>query len=703
MKLSRFSCLLTLALGLGLLGTGCSRSDVGAAAQKPASPTGTAANVAAPAIQYSFYTAASENALKADTNYGYLIAKTSPTFRESLFEAQGLKVVGKITQKGFNYYHLFLPSGVLGAIEDLKHTSGVLFVEPDLLLTRTAGFAYDNPDPRTLSEEYSVYITKCKEAWATYGFGPNRPTTADIDTGINFSHEDLEGVVTHAFSWYDLDNGGALIDGTADHDVQPIDYVGSTTFTSTDGNGHGSHTAGTIAAVGNNGKGVAGVCWNTDLVSYKGLADSGSGGTWAIYGSLYHLINWKKANYNHTIAVNMSLGGAAASQFAIDMVEASVENNVVIVASMGNTGQNMAQYPAGYQGVIAVGATTGSDKKVHFSTSGRNISVAAPGYNVISTFNGATDDYVSDSGTSMSAPFVTGLVTYMLTFAPDLNPAQIKTYLEANTDLIEGATGFTETTGWGRVNVLKTIGAVVADVNANHTAAANYVNARLKVTVSNTFQGGTTPFTGVPVYLYNCDATGTITNYVASSITVANSVIEESGVAFFNLLKPGYYVARSNYGGNPATTPVFQVTADQTAIPAQTISYALPLYWIQTFMDAGSTGYEDDIITVWNQAGTKIATVDSGNLDSAGLILSPQTYKFSITPYLATTIGEYALYVSPSFYPAETAPGTFAAPDATALPGSQSHATATPQSILLNQLYNCNMPTTGDYYSVVIP
>ncbi len=705
MKISRIACLLTFALGLGLLGTGCSRSDVGAPASRTPSGTapGTTANMAAPAIQYDFYTPTSEDSLKTDTNYGYLIAKTSPTFREGLFTAQGLKVIGKISNKGFNYYHLYRESGVLEAMEDLKRTSGVLFVEPDLLLTHNAGFAYDNPDPRTLSEEYSVYITKCKEAWETYGFGPHRPTTADIDTGINFSHEDLKGVVTHAFSWYDLANGGALIDGTADHSVQPIDYVGSTTVFSTDGNGHGSHTGGTIAAVGNNGKGVAGVCWNTDLVSYKGLADSGSGGSWAIYGSLYHLINWKKANYDHTIAVNMSLGGAAASQFAIDMVEACVENNVVIVASMGNTGQNMAQYPAGYQGVIAVGATTGADKKVHFSTSGRNISVTAPGYNVISTYNGAEDDYASESGTSMSTPFVTGLVTYMLTFAPDLNAAQIKTYLESNTDLIEGATGFTETNGWGRVNVLKTIGAVVADVNANKTASANYVNARLKVAVSNTFQGGTTAFTGVPVYLYNCNEAGTITNYVASSITVADSVTKEVGVAFFNLLKPGYYVARSSYGGNPASTPVFQVKAGDTSIPAQTIPYTLPVYWIQTFMDAGSTGAEDDIITVWNQAGSKIATVDVGNLDNAGLVLTPQTYKFSVTPFNASSIGEYALYVSPTFYPAATAPGTFAAPDATALLGSQSHATATPQTILLNQLYNCKMPTTGDFYSVVIP
>jgi hypothetical protein len=699
-RLGKFS--LAVVMAFALLGAGCSQSSTTGSPKPVPLPAATTA----PPIQYSIYSPTSEQNLQDDTIYGYLIAKTASTFRESLFENEGLKVVGRFTQNGFNYYHLQKDSNLMEAMENLRKIVGVLYVEPDLKLTQDSGLVYDNPDPRALSEEYSLALTHCKEAWTTYGFGPNRPTTVDIDTGINFGHEDLAPVVVHAFSWYDLDNGGVLLDGTYDHAVQPKDYIG-TARTSTDGNGHGTHTAGTIAAQGNNGKGVAGVCWNTDLVSYKGLSDAGSGGTWAIYGSLYHLIQWKAANYPHTIAVNMSLGGSSASQFAIDMVEQCVENNVVIIASMGNTGQSLAQYPAGYAGVIAVGATNGQDKKVHFSTSGRNISVVAPGYNIISTYNGSATDYESDSGTSMSAPFVTGLVNYMLTFAPDLNPAQIKTYLEANADFIEGATGFTEGTGWGRVNVLKTIGAVVADVTAHTTPASTYVNARLKVKVLNTFQGSTAPFSGVATYLYQCDATGvTISNYVACSITVAGSVIGEDGVAFFNLLRPGYYIAKTYYGGAAGSSSVFQVQAGQP-IPDQTINYALPLYYIQTFpTSVVPATTADDIIKVYNAVGTTLATYDVGALDTLAIVLPSATYTIGITTY-GGFYGEYALWVSPSLH-ATPAPNTFTTVNTGAgeVLGSQSHVKTSPQVINLNTLIYGKTDATataGDFYSVIIP
>lgn len=704
---------LALALGLGLLGLGCSSSSPSTASTSSApqggtTPPGTtpapggsdtSSAMVTPAVQYDFYVPASEEALKADTNYGYLIAKTGPQFREGYFATQGLEVKGTLELKGNKYYYLYRDSDVMGALDTLKKTSGVIFAEPDLLNKVDGGITWSNPDPRALSEEYSLFITQCKDAWTTYGFGPNRPTSVDIDTGVNFGHEDLSEVVKHAFSWYSPTTSTTAMAAYS----TPIDIIG-TAQTSSDGAGHGSHTAGTIAAVGNNGKGVAGVCWQTDLVSYKGLSDAGSGGTWAIYGSLYHLLEWRKTNYTHTIPVNMSLGGTAASNFALDMVQACLENNIVIIASMGNSGENLIQYPSGYAGVIAVGATNGVDKKVGFSTLGRNISVVAPGFNIISTGNTGTSTYVSMSGTSMSTPFVTGLVTYMLTFAPDLNAAQIKTYLEANTDRVEGSTGYNEATGWGRVNVLKTIGAVVADVNAGRTPASNYINAKLKVSVTNTYQGSTTYYANAPVYLYNCDATGTVTNYVCSAITINGSISNgDNGVCFFNLLRPGYYVAKTNLFGNVGTTPVFQVTAGMTSIPDQTIGFNLQPYQIQTLPDAGSTGSEDNILKVWNQLGILVQSYDVGNLDSFTLLCSPQTYKLGVTPYLPATVGQYALFVSKNAYGATTAPGSFASPAPEAQLGSQSHTASAPQAISLDTLYNCTLTTAGDYYSFIVP
>ncbi|MBP1627729.1 MAG: prtP [Holophagaceae bacterium] len=703
MNLIRFSGLSRLAATAGLLlGLACTQTHQATAAKSDSHTTTTTA----PAVAYQFFTPGSEADLQSQTTYGYLIAKADKSLNERVFSKLGLKVVGRFTVGEKTYYHLQKDADVLTALKALKTVQGILFAEPELAITKDSGITYDNPDPRALSEEYSLAITRCKDAWSAYGFGPHRPVVADIDTGVNFSHEDLANQVIHAYSWYDLDNSGALIDGSADHTVQPIDYIASETYGSTDGNGHGTHTGGTITATGNNGLGVAGVCWNADLISYKGLSDGGSGGTWAIYGSLYHLVNWKTktAYYPYTIPVNMSLGGSYASQFAADMVEYALENNVVIIASMGNTGQNLAQYPAGYAGVIAVGATNGADKKVHFSTTGPNISVSAPGYNIISTYNTGADAYESESGTSMAAPFVTGLVTYMLTFAPDLRPDQIKTYLEANADYIEGATGYTAATGWGRVNVLNTIAAVVSDRNADTTPSTSYVDYRIEVKVANTVQGVDYPLSGMTVNLYQCDATGTsITNYVASSLSVANSVTNgTSGSAYFNLLKPGYYLATSTLGGNVGSTGVFQV-AQGEVIPAKSISFSLPIYNIETFADAGSTGTEDTMISVWNASDELIGSYDVDYLDTLPILLPSGTYTIGIEPY-NNRVGDYALWVGPGLYPLASAPGSFVSPDATALLGSQSTVKASPQGISLNQLYNCRMVSSSvDYYSITIP
>nr|WP_320132840.1 S8 family serine peptidase [uncultured Holophaga sp.] len=702
-----FSILTRVVVAGGLaLGLACSSGHTGTTTSTTSKALTSSTT---PAAAYTFFDPQSETELKAGSVYGSVIAKVDSGMDTRLFAKLGFQVAGRMTLNGATYYRLTKGSDVLSALQALKVARGVLFAEPELAIQADAGITYDNPDPKVLSEEYSVAITQAKEAWTTYGFGSYRPVVVDVDTGVDFGHEDLTAQVTHAFSWYDLDNGGALIDGSSDYTVQPIDYVG-TAYTSTDGNEHGTHTAGTIAATGNNGVGVAGVCWNVDLMSYKGLSDAGSGGAWAIYGSLYHLVNWKKANYAHTIPVNMSLGGTYASQFAVDMVEYALENNVVVIASMGNDGQNITKYPAAYSGVIAVGATTGEDKKVHFSDSGRHISVCAPGYDIISTY--AFDDagYVSESGTSMSAPFVTGLVGYMLTFAPDLRPDQIKTYLEANADYIEGATGFTEDTGWGRVNVLKTIGSVVSDVNAKKTPATSYVDGRVEIKATNTVDGSVYAQSGLTVSLYQCDATGkTISNYVASSLTLAGSVTSDAsattGSAYFNLLRPGYYLARSVIAGTVASTPVFEVKQGST-VAAQTISFALPIYNIETLPDEGSTGDEDSVILLYSSTGTLLATYDVDLLDTATYVLPSGTYILGIHPFqnAASYQGEYALWVGPALYGdgAASAPGTLASPSGFA--GSQSTTLASPQAMQLNQLYNCNMVAGQvDYYTVTIP
>ena len=712
-RLVAFAAAVTIAVAMGC-------------ASKPDSPLATAtASVAPvtpnPVAQYQFIIPTSEADLQQNSVYGYLIAKAAPGFNEATFQRLGLSIEGKISLNGFNYYHLYRASSVLESLQVLQSMQGILFAEADQRLTASGGITLNNLDPLAVSEEYAIYLTKTKEAWATYGFGPYTPTVVDIDTGIRWDHEDFQkggvNTVQHAYSWWDLDKDYKPILGTADnYSVAPIDYINDAKHTATDdpaevdGGGHGTHTAGTIAAQGNNGKGVAGVCWNTNLVSYKALWKN-SGSSWSIYGSLYHLLKWKRDNsYTHTIPVNMSLGGSGASAFAIEAVEACIENNIVIIAAMGNSGQNQVEYPAAYQGVIAVGATNGRDTKVPFSTSGPHISVAAPGYDIISCGVSSSNDYQFMSGTSMATPFVTGLVSYMLTWNRDLTPAQIKTYLEMNTDFIEGATGFTQTNGWGRVNTLKTIGAVVADVNAKTAPPSNYLNTPLRVTVQNTFGGFTTPLTDTPVYLYQSDPMGRITNFVASGITSIdkNDILAPAGTVDFNLLRPGTYVAWCNVFGNQAHSSLITVTT-ASVNPAVTVQFNAPLYYIQTLADAAPSSQTKEagvIISVFDLATDKLlGTLDGGDLGSAMLpTTTNQILLINIKPS-KTYAGEYALWVCPSQYAStpKPAPGTFAAPAVGAFAGSAAHTKVNPQVITVNTLYNCILTDGSDWYKVTIP
>jgi subtilisin family serine protease len=209
---------------------------------------------------------------------------------------------------------------------------------------------------------------------------------ADIDTGINYNHPDLTNIVRHAFSWYDSRGQVPLPGGDPDADPEPVDW--RTEYPDNFGNdgfGHGTHTCGTIAAEGNNGEGVAGVCWNVDLVSYKGLSNVGGGNEWTLFGSLWHLAKWKKANYPHTIPVNLSIGMDQVGQFGIDMLEMALEHDIVSICSSGNDNSGFASFPGSFTGAIRVGAVDYRDKRASFSNWGQDMSVVAPGVDVYST------------------------------------------------------------------------------------------------------------------------------------------------------------------------------------------------------------------------------------------------------------------------------------------------------------------------------
>jgi thermitase len=337
----------------------------------------------------------------------------------------------------------------------------------------------------------------------------------------------------------------------------------------------------------------------------------------------------------------MSLGGSYASYFAIDMVNYGLEENVVVIASMGNDGQEIMKYPAGYSGVIAVGATNGRDELVLFSSTGYHNSVCAPGFDIISAGSlggGVTaSHYQWMSGTSMSAPFVTGLVTYMLTFNPYLTPGQIKTVIEQSAyDL--GDPGYDPRFGYGRVDVLSTIGAV----QSGGTPTSAYSDKLISVQLTNsapTYDNGISGYEdAIPnetVYLFD-----------ARERFIRLTKTNDYGFATFPMLPPGTYYVRSAYQGLQRELKVINFgSAD--VINDTTFAHNVSVYNIQTLYNDGGDTDQDSVIDVYTSAGTLVTSYDVGYLDSTSVAMLPgQTYYIRISMYSGSDPGHYSLWVS---------------------------------------------------------
>lgn len=236
-----------------------------------------------------------------------------------------------------------------------------------------------------------------------------------IDEGIQFSHPDLK-----AHMWVNP-RETAIGDGTDNDgngykdDIYGWDFV-SNDATVYDGtvDDHGTHVAGTIAAVGNNGAGVVGVCQSgIKLISAKFLGPNG-GTTSGAVAALDYLLNLKKIHNLNLVATSNSWGGGGYSQALFDAIQRHNNANILFIAAAGNNNVNTdttANYPSCYNvaNVISVGSITSLGDRSSFSNYGVNtVDLFAPGSSIVSTIPDSS--YASYSGTSMATPHVTGAV-----------------------------------------------------------------------------------------------------------------------------------------------------------------------------------------------------------------------------------------------------------------------------------------------------
>ncbi len=205
---------------------------------------------------------------------------------------------------------------------------------------------------------------------------------AVLDSGVNYNHEDLS-----ANMW----------DGSASgYDYHGYDFVDED-YDPMDINGHGTHVAGTIGAVGNNGTGSTGVCWNANIMAVRVLDSFGVGTTEHIIAGIEYAVD------NGAKILNMSFGGPNYDQAYEESIEYARDAGVLVVAAAGNDGVNVdtsgnQTYPCnfGTDNIVCVGALDQAYALADFSNTGTtSVDVGAPGANIYSSWNG-TKTYIAD-------------------------------------------------------------------------------------------------------------------------------------------------------------------------------------------------------------------------------------------------------------------------------------------------------------------
>ena len=365
-------------------------------------------------------------------------------WKDGLGHATGY-ALGK-TPLGNGIYRVNLPAkvSVEQAVAAFRARAGVQFAQPDyrVSLDRT-------PNDPSGGSLWGMNAIDAPEAWNT-GTGTGRTVVAVIDSGVAYNHPDLK-----ANLWVnprEVAGNGRDDDGNGfKDDVYGWNFVRNSPNVMDD-YGHGTHVAGTIGAVGNNGVGVAGVSWDVRIMALKFLDSSGSGYT----SDAVRALNYAVANGARV--VNASFGGGGYDQAMATAIANARNKGVIVVAAAGNDGtDNDANpvYPANYRGdnLVSVTATDRNDRLADFSNYGRTtVNIAAPGAGIYSTLpNGR---YGSYSGTSMAAPHVAGALALVWDAHPTWTYKQVIAAVLNTADRLSSLSGKVAT---GRLNVAKAI------------------------------------------------------------------------------------------------------------------------------------------------------------------------------------------------------------------------------------------------------
>jgi subtilisin family serine protease len=302
------------------------------------------------------------------------------------------------------------------ALDTLSGNPHVDYVEREAI----ADAAAIVPNDQYWSQQWGTVKTATNTAWETTT-GASSVVIAELDTGVDFAHPDLQGAFVSGYDFVNRDSNPA------------------------DDNGHGTNVAGVLAARANNSTGIAGQCWKCSIMPVKVLSSSGSGS----YSDVASGLTWA-ADHGARI-VNMSLGGASSSSTLANAVSYAWNKGVLIIAAAGNNGTTSLNYPAAYEPTVAVAGSDSKDARYSWSSYGSWVEVAAPGCDYATKLGGA---YGSVCGTSFASPMTAGIAGLLASANPGAGNATLRSVLLSTADPVGSWVSS------GRVNAARAVAAV---------------------------------------------------------------------------------------------------------------------------------------------------------------------------------------------------------------------------------------------------
>ncbi|PKO23825.1 MAG: hypothetical protein CVU38_02175 [Chloroflexi bacterium HGW-Chloroflexi-1] len=336
-------------------------------------------------------------------------------------------------------------------------------------------------------------------AWSDPGI-----VIAVVDTGVNYLHWDLRDRTWYnpgesgidpvtggrtcadplAFNGVD-DDGNGYVD-----DCRGYDFAARDTDPM-DGNGHGTAVAGIAAATTNNFidgryEGVAGMARQASLMALRTLDDYGLGYPFDIAEAIDYAAQQGAQVINLSLTLPQNAYPADVEQLRRAVAVAQAAGAVVVGAS-GNQGYGTVSYPAAFDGVLAVGASTQADTRASFSNYGDRLDLIAPGTGIVSTLLAGTHSYGlynnTGNGTSFASPHAAGVAALVRGLRPDLGQADVRELIRRTADDVD-APGWDVYTGWGRLNAHRAVAEAIIGLHMSLTADPPGVPVGAETTVS---------------------------------------------------------------------------------------------------------------------------------------------------------------------------------------------------------------------------